>query len=124
MKSRGLVSLILVVIVLFISGTGPAWSFVGTDTILGSNLSEGVSINATDIGGFNVFIGGIAGFASTTGVCNSFIGLGAGYSNDIGSYNTALGKAAGYSNTAGNGNVFLGAGAGSTETGSNKLYYR
>jgi hypothetical protein len=70
----------------------------------------------------NVYIGGQAGYNSTSGEGNFGLGYQSLYSNTSGNYNSALGMYALYSNATGVNNICIGSYAGYNEMGSNKLY--
>jgi subtilisin-like proprotein convertase family protein len=76
-----------------------------------------------DQGGFNTFIGNVAGLNNTilpadTGQRNTFIGHGSGINNTVGSKNTYVGFDVGFYSTAGTNNVFVGDQSGVATLGS------
>lgn len=71
------------------------------------NILVGVKAGASNTGGYNTFVGYMAGYSNTTGDYNTFIGTAAGYYN-TGRCNTFIGEDAGFYNTTGQHNTFIG----------------
>ena len=66
--------------------------------------------------GLNTFVGGNAGFSTTTGGGNTFLGASAGANNTTGLFNTFLGDSAGVHSTTSSDNTFVGFEAGYRNT--------
>ncbi|HEY0461801.1 MAG TPA: hypothetical protein VGC97_21900 [Pyrinomonadaceae bacterium] len=100
---------------------------LGGQRILGnagnSNLFAGTGAGASNSGGFNTFVGNLAGNANTTGDANSFFGNTAGFKNTTGASNSFFGAGAGAGNVIGGGNAFFGALSGFNNTASGNSFF-
>jgi hypothetical protein len=72
------------------------------------SVTTSLTVNETDVGCFNNFLGSYAGCSNTTGSSNNFFGRGAGCSNTTGYDNNFFGLGAGRNNITGSFNNFFG----------------
>lgn len=92
-------------------------SGLSTNTFYGENAGNSAT------GGFNTFIGNIAGQYNTSGIENTFVGYRAGALTTVEKQNTFIGAQSGFNNSTGQQNAFLGSNSGvNNTTGSHNTF--